>query len=870
MDEENPLSIDSVDAGKETHFSNIFGSLIWSWSPRNFNQLIDYDRLQRRVKVEVKKINEDGTVASDNVVELYTYGETQLNPEDNNLRGQVFQLNDLSGIITNSQYGMKGEIQQTSSQLTADYKGTVNWDDDVTLEPDQYMTQFHYDALSRLISQTTPDGTITTNTYNQSGLLDTVTLQYKDGTTQPIVNHIEYDTNRQRSQITYENGVITKYTYEDTTLRLIKLYSTRPTKDSREPVIQNIEYTYDPVGNITRTRDYTFETVFCNNQQVEPLSDYTYDALYRLIKANGRQHPGINSDTYVNNKKDGDFKQSKFGYLCPPNPNDQTHLENYSETYTYDDAGNLVKKQHTASSSSWSMDTPVEENSNRLKDREYDASGNLRQLQLNSAVTLYFNCCENLVKTGIIERPDELDDADYYNYDSNELRTRKVSERMEYGGTVTEKEEKIYLGNYEIKRIKSETAEGETTILYRQTLRVMDDKTCVAIMYYWVQDDLQREVEKSGTRKLRYQLDNNLGSVSLEVDDDAALISYEEYFPYGGTAIIAGDNQKEVELKEYRYSGKERDDSTGLYYYGARYYAPWLGRWLNPDPAGTIDGLNLYAFVGGNPVIYMDVRGMMFVNKNLKRPNFQQSVYTTATMTHDLFQRSYIDPHNPNLQLRNAAVPHRMSWADIRDNTLKYLNKQEGDNDFLRWTDRFVQAAKSDINRIRLYVNNLTNPTKNDINYKNTLETHIKKGINTFERQRRFLMYVVQEFYSNNPNKPTKDYVINVAGDFLTVFNSFYPNVPDLGPHRGTNIQVSNRIHLNVEQAGNLSPMSNQVLDMTPARTSGVATTPRGTNIVTTSGNFVPISNLSNQDRQRINKQRTVPVKAHSPRWKPY
>jgi hypothetical protein len=40
-----------------------------------------------------------------------------------------------------------------------------------------------------------------------------------------------------------------------------------------------------------------------------------------------------------------------------------------------------------------------------------------------------------------------------------------------------------------------------------------------------------------------------------------------------------------------------------------RYYPPWLCRWINPDPAGTIDGLNLYAFVGGNPVTYYDVGG---------------------------------------------------------------------------------------------------------------------------------------------------------------------------------------------------------------------------------------------------------------------
>ena len=109
---------------------------------------------------------------------------------------------------------------------------------------------------------------------------------------------------------------------------------------------------------------------------------------------------------------------------------------------------------------------------------------------------------------------------------------------------------------------------------------------------------------------MRFQLGNHLGSVALEVDKDGDIISYEEYFPYGGTALIAGRNQREVKVKEYRYSGKERDDSTGLYYYGARYYAPWLGRWISADPAGTVDGLNLYGFVGGNPVKFFDHRGL--------------------------------------------------------------------------------------------------------------------------------------------------------------------------------------------------------------------------------------------------------------------
>ncbi|MDJ0899037.1 MAG: SpvB/TcaC N-terminal domain-containing protein [Xenococcus sp. MO_188.B8] len=621
----NPLVTDSADGGVNLSLDNALGNNLWNRSPRNFDQVIYYDELQRKVRVRTKGIKNDGTVVTDNVVETFIYGESQPNAADYNLRGQLYQLRDQSGIITNSKYNLQGNLLETTRQLTQNYKDYINWDDTVELETESYTSKFAFNAIQQLIIETTPDDSVKTNNYNRLGLLERITVTFPDGAEQPIINYIEYNAKGQRVSIDYANGVKTTYSYEDTTWRLIKLHSTRSNQNiqgnSRQSVIQNIFYTYDPVGNITRLKDNTHATVFHNNQIVEPLSDYTYDALSRLIKANGRKHRGINATTYKNKSEDENFKQSKF---IPLSNSDA--LENYQESYTYDDAGNLIKTTHTASNS-WTRTQEIMPDSNRLKTVSsnngftdslpitYDRSGNQQQLNGNSTVKLTFNCCENLVQARIIERPDLPDDSDYYTYDVDEMRTRKVSERLVNGGAVMEKESKIYLGNYEVKRLQ----QNETTILKRQTLRVMDDETCVAVFHYWEQPtpnpseegNLTRRgnSEQVGTRKLRYQLDNHLGSVSLEVDDDAQIISYEEYFPYGGTAFIAGKSQKEVKLKEYRYSGKERDDATGLYYYGARYYAPWLGRWLKPDPAGTVDGLNLYEFVGGNPVTYVDMEG---------------------------------------------------------------------------------------------------------------------------------------------------------------------------------------------------------------------------------------------------------------------
>jgi RHS repeat-associated protein len=65
----------------------------------------------------------------------------------------------------------------------------------------------------------------------------------------------------------------------------------------------------------------------------------------------------------------------------------------------------------------------------------------------------------------------------------------------------------------------------------------------------------------------------------------------------------------EVSAKRYRYTGKERDEETGLYYHGARYYAAWLGRWASPDPSGLVDGPNIYEYAGCNPINIVDPTG---------------------------------------------------------------------------------------------------------------------------------------------------------------------------------------------------------------------------------------------------------------------
>jgi RHS repeat-associated protein len=107
----------------------------------------------------------------------------------------------------------------------------------------------------------------------------------------------------------------------------------------------------------------------------------------------------------------------------------------------------------------------------------------------------------------------------------------------------------------------------------------------------------------------KYQYRDRLGSSTLECNEDGEVISLEEYYPYGASAYRASRSDQDLSLKRYRFTGKERDEETGLDYFGVRYYASWLGRWTSGDPGGFVDGLNLYRYTRNNPVNGVDAEG---------------------------------------------------------------------------------------------------------------------------------------------------------------------------------------------------------------------------------------------------------------------
>jgi RHS repeat-associated protein len=106
----------------------------------------------------------------------------------------------------------------------------------------------------------------------------------------------------------------------------------------------------------------------------------------------------------------------------------------------------------------------------------------------------------------------------------------------------------------------------------------------------------------NGTPSFRFLHQDAAGSVIAESDAAGAVLNSYTYGPFGEPSQLTGPR--------YRYTGQLLDEDTGLYDYRARAYSPRFGRFLQPDPAGSGDNLNLYAYVGNDPVNAGDPSGL--------------------------------------------------------------------------------------------------------------------------------------------------------------------------------------------------------------------------------------------------------------------
>ncbi len=648
------LRQETLDAGRRWSLMDVLGKPILSWDDRGHVSRTEYDVLRRPIRqfvIGARPAQPDVEV----LVERIVYGEQE--PDDvGNRRGRASRHLDQAGLSIIEGFDFKGNPGVSRRRLTSDHRTGPDWSAvDATipvdagqrlveasfraaslplLESREYVADCSYDALNRQTAVVQPhlDGTAGATvrySYNEGGLLSRIELvdgaSGGGGAPLAVVGEVRYNARGQRERIDYGNGVRTVSTYDELTFRLSSTTTTRPSTsfpdDSSTPApsgwpgrfIQNLTYTTDPVGNIVHIDDSAQQAVFFRNKRVDPTADYTYDALYQLVEATGREHLG--ADAAPPGGADTLWRAPLSW-----SDNDGTSVGRYTERYVYDVVGNLSELLHRGSDpahAGWrrvfvhgepgviEASTSTTKRRNRLTSCTVKAG--------NAVETYGYDVHGNLVTAPHLgpgehnirwDHRDQLSGLDiagggaaFYTYDASGSRIRTV---RELSPTVTE--ERLTFDGVEFFR-RRRGAE----IVERQTVRVSDGHHRVMHIETLVTDTAGTETGPA--RVTRYVIADHLESVSVELDEGALVASYQEFTPFGSTSYRAVTLQTEVSSRD-EFQGMRRDAESGFHYVGARYYASWLCRWTSVDPpVRSGGGGGAYAFVSNNPVRLRDPDG---------------------------------------------------------------------------------------------------------------------------------------------------------------------------------------------------------------------------------------------------------------------
>lgn len=653
------LRTDSVDAGTTWTLADAEGRPAWSRDARGTTTTWTYDVLGRPLTAD--EVAGSQTPATRDV---WIYGEDAPDAQAHNLRGRCVRRYDTAGRLAWSGFTLPGQPLAETRQLLADAEADADWagQDEAAwtsaLDKTQYLSAWQHDATGTWVTQTDAKGNVQQRGFDVAGRLVSSTLTLAGGKPKPVLSAIAFNAAGQVLSETAGNGTISSYTYEPETRRLIGLNVTRPAQTGRATVVQDLSYTYDPVGNALSVSDAAQATRYWRNNKVEPACTYDYDALYQLVTATGRETAN----------------RGQQGHTLPqatvPLPSDDTVYTNYSRTYAYDRGGNLTAIRHQGAVN-YTQPIVVSDRSNhavlqnataQLKPPDiddgtwFDALGNQQSLLPDRLQPLTWNTRNQLKQVTLLKRNGPDDDREAYQYGADGMRVRK-RKRAE-SGNVTHTVEIIYLPGLTLTVTASD--DGHTVKVVEALQEIISTPGNIrARCLHWdtgKPDDI-------GNDLTRYGIKDRTGSIGLEFDDQADMISREEYYPFGGTAVWAARSQVEADTKFVRYSSKERD-ATGLYDYGYRYYQPWIGRWLNTDPARTVDGLNLYRMVRNNPITLVDGNGLVSEKEVTgKEPSPKYAVPDNGGYPHVLFMNMRSDSAAQSSSRYNAAIAYQGSLA---------------------------------------------------------------------------------------------------------------------------------------------------------------------------------------------------------------
>lgn len=547
-----------------------------------------------------------GAGAAEFLAERHVYGEGHPQAAAANLADQIHEVFDGAGRVRNTAFDFKGNIVASERRLAVTFRDHPDWSaieaagEDFAardaaaaplLEAETFTTLQGFDGADRNVRRTLPDGSIVAVDWTPLSEIAAMTFDWRgQGVPVPMIVEARHNARGQRERVRLGNGLVSDYVHDPRRFWLSALRTMRE-RDGR--VLQDLSFTRDAAGSVVAAAD----AVSFGNPAVSASTLHEYDPFGQLVLAEGREHP-VGQPTAADAPR-----------LRVDHPNDFAILRRYRERYVYDASGNIERMSHALlqpGPGGWNREYAYAPGTNRLAATSApgDAVGVLGDGYVTDAagrmIAMPHLAAMRWSHAGRLLGADRVGGGTlHFAYDFAGARLRKV---YAHNGLV---DERIVIGDYEIFRRRR--ANNRALELERETVRMSDDADLVALTETLTHNAAGPVANP--VPRLRYQLTDRLHSSTFELTEAGDVLSYEEYFPFGGTALRARLSNAEVSDKRYRYLGRERDDETGLQIFGARYYAPWLGRWISPDPAGFDDGLNVYQYVKNNPIDLFDPEG---------------------------------------------------------------------------------------------------------------------------------------------------------------------------------------------------------------------------------------------------------------------
>jgi len=523
------------------------------------------------------------------------------------MRCKLYKHYDEAGLAQINAYDFKGNPLSKTRQVIKDEeligneKYVVDWTglSDSLLDGRAYNTQLFYDGLHRvrlsILPEEVSDGPIAelpkelVPTYNRAGALQSIAFA---GTEH--VRHIAYNAKGQRVLMAMGNSMMTRYAYDPVTFRLQRIKTERYVESSGTytpqsgSTKQDTAYEYDLGGNIIKIKERVSECGIVGTALGAHALDklFTYDPLKRLLTATGRE----SSTTSANHLWDD-----------TPVNSDLSATRAYTQHFTYDKLGNILLLDHDATGNNYNRYYRYTNGKNLLEQIDNDGS------PADVYSTFAYDANGNLISSNTDR---------YYEWDAaDQLRYFKIFD----GSTITKQAQYLYAGGQRVKKVVRTGTALEITVyidgVYEHRYKANVGSTTLTPQHqnnYFVMDGRSRiatvrlgHAWGDTAPDLCYNLEDHLGTSTTRLNEDGTGVDREEYYPFGDSCL------RTIDKKRYRYVGKEKDNESGLYYYGARYYAAWTCRFVSVDPlAGEYPYLTPYNYAGNEPIGHLDIDGM--------------------------------------------------------------------------------------------------------------------------------------------------------------------------------------------------------------------------------------------------------------------